>query len=430
MDSSEVHECLPPALEKLAIKKAKNRELLLEFCVAEIDNQKYERVVEYFRRIDDESAIDTIIERAYEGRVFKVIKLIGYLRGYETRLKAADKIFDTMSACGDLSSPYILYFNYRLKLIANERDFNVLERKLKAKYQDLKIRLVIALRVVFISWAAMIRAANFQHILNFANENDETGSSLGHFLKDLISEAYAEQKLSDVENILNFVSSLSSPGQQLLGYQTMFEKMNSQHNEREIFMLAHRICTAMADSNLPFDQKAAYEEMKARLPQPVRTIIWNQNVYLKNTLHNEYMYSPAANFNFNSDRLHVFTWGPGKKDSDCRWRFESDNNGRSFYIKCLHWDEYFYASDNSYKFDEKQRRVFTFRSKEKTKLSSFRWFIAVNGIGGKEISIQNECYGEYLYAPSEWYNKNRRHVFTSVEKTKRADGFWFVEEAS
>lgn len=428
MASNELQDCPPSVLEELARNKARNKELLLELCLSEIDNQKYERVVEYFRRLNDESAIETIIERAYQGRIFRLIKLIGYFKSYEMRLTAAERMFAKMTIEQDLGSPYILYFYYRYKMIINQNDFKGIDKKLKAKFQDLNIKLIIALRVIFINWAGMIRATNYQHILNYAKENVETGLSVEHFLKDLISEAYAEHKLSDVENILNFIGSLHSTGHHFVGYQTMFDQMYSQHDEREIFMLAYRICEAMKVPDLPSERKAAYEEMKARLPPSVRMIIWHKIVYLKNTFHNEYLYSPAANFSFNTDRLHVFTWGPGKKDSDCRWSFETDDKGRTFHIKCLHWEEYFYAADHSHKFDDKQRRVFTWRSRDKLSVPNFRWFVAANR-GSKEVSLQNAHYGEFLYASTVWYNKNRRHVFTCEQKVRRADGFWLVEEA-
>lgn len=88
----------------------------------------------------------------------------------------------------------------------------------------------------------------------------------------------------------------------------------------------------------------------------------NNGLSFRIKFEDKLLYAESDNFAYDEDRRRVFFSNSNNSLESCEWKFEYMQDG-TFCIKNVYFDEYLYASINSYNYDEHNRRVFTWMRK-------------------------------------------------------------------
>ncbi|GFS84709.1 ankyrin-3 [Nephila pilipes] len=154
------------------------------------------------------------------------------------------------------------------------------------------------------------------------------------------------------------------------------------------FRLAHYVKKIMEMSNyhnVHSEKKSELERIKEELPESVKNVVFSSKVCIKSVHNNEYLYAASDYFNYNWNRRRVFTWKPGNKlEGQGGWKLEPE--GDNIYIKSTRFNEYLCAAGNYYSYDSDRRRVFTWRPGGKN--SQSKWKIEDCGSARKKRDIQ------------------------------------------
>ncbi len=261
----------------------------------------------------------------------------------------------------------------------------------------------------------------------------------GEAMKEAVNDVYEKV---DTKKMLRFIHDCSSITQSVQGYVAVFDAMQkkSDLNNNAVFKLAYYVKEIMEKDNcrsLRPEERSHLEELKSKLPESVKNVVFSSKVCIKNVKFNEYLY--AVDFESNrelklsaddTNRRQVFTWGPGTKPTEHGiqqglWKIEPD--GYNLYIKNVGYhSEYLYAALDSLNYDEARRRVFAWTPK--TKDSQSVWKVEPYG---DNVYIMNIKQNEYLYATDFKRNdadEKRRYVFTWIPQTKDSQFVWKVED--
>jgi hypothetical protein len=198
-------------------------------------------------------------------------------------------------------------------------------------------------------------------------------------------------------------------------YSDLRSQFESLKSENEIYSsktlaLAAKVKAAMEGSGNSEETLSLYNDFKKDLPTSVRILIWGENTHIYNRQYSkEYMYAVYDGGSYDSQRRIVFMWTPGGRHSQGQWEFSTENNGETFLIKSLEYQEYLYAAADSYAYDSSRRRVFTWRSDT---CNGCEWYVEI--VSDNEIRLKFKTFDEYLYGgeDSTWQNSERRNIFT------------------
>lgn len=144
---------------------------------------------------------------------------------------------------------------------------------------------------------------------------------------------------------------------------------------------------------------------------------------IKNSHYDEYLYAATDGMAYNENRRTIFTWRPGDVAYDAYWSIEP--YGDAFNIKNNYYNEYLYAATNGIAWDGDRRRVFTWRPG--TADYDAHWYIEPVP-SESAFRIRNTFYSEYLYAVTEGltYDDKRRRVFTWRGGQSDYDTQWII----
>lgn len=224
------------------------------------------------------------------------------------------------------------------------------------------------------------------------------------------------------ENGISEEESWWSPFEEMLTaceYRLQFLVENGVLNSNKTFSLAIQIKETMEQLK-EFDGSEnhskifeGFSRLTDLLPLSVLTLIWNSEIHLLNKYHmNEYLY-PVYDNEADSDRRKVFTWLPGGRDVVGNWRFTTENDGKSFFIKNVEFDEYLYAGDDTLAEDASRRNVFTWRNETS---DEHEWIVEI--VGDDEIMLKSKDRNEYFYgAYGSFVEGQRRKVFNWRESS-------------
>jgi hypothetical protein len=193
-------------------------------------------------------------------------------------------------------------------------------------------------------------------------------------------------------------------------YRLKFLQKNNRLNSNDTFSLAIQIKeTLEALSELKDEQHLEvtkkFKSLVEELPLSVITLIFNSRTHLYNKYHEkEFLYTISSN---DSEKRKVFTWRPGGRGPNGIWQFSSDDDGKSFLIKSVAFNEYLYAGDDSLLEDSSRRNVFTWL---KDSENERKWIVEI--VGESEIMFKSKDRNEYFFAAYGAYTEgNRRKVF-------------------
>jgi hypothetical protein len=131
----------------------------------------------------------------------------------------------------------------------------------------------------------------------------------------------------------------------------------------EAFPLAIRIKKSMEDAKFSPSFTKRYNELKDNLPLSARVLIWNEKTHIFNKYRStEYLYAVPNDEAFDSERRRVYTSVPGGRDSNGIWEFTTQDEGKTFLIRNVEYNEYLFSAIDKYEYDSSRRRVFTWRS--------------------------------------------------------------------
>ncbi|WP_353283576.1 ankyrin repeat domain-containing protein [Wolbachia endosymbiont (group A) of Pogonocherus hispidulus] len=261
----------------------------------------------------------------------------------------------------------------------------------------------------------------------------------GEAMKEAVNDVYEKV---DTKKMLRLIHDCSSITQSVQGYIAVFDEMQKKNdlNNNAVFKLAYYVKEIMEKDNcrsLHPEERSNLEELKSKLPESVKNVVFSSKVCIKNVKFNEYLY--AVDFESNrelklnaddTNRRQVFTWGPGEKPTEHGiqqglWEIEPD--GYNLYIKNVGYhSEYLYAALDSLNYDEARRRVFTWTPQ--TKDSQSVWKLEPYG---DNVYIMNVKQNEYLYATDfkrSDADGRRRYVFAWIPQTKDSQFVWKVED--
>lgn len=158
----------------------------------------------------------------------------------------------------------------------------------------------------------------------------------------------------------------------------------------------------------------------------IRAIIMGQEITMESVQRKELMYAPINDFAFDGDRRNVFSWRkPWTPDEDKeKWRLIPANAQKDrFYIQNVTYQEYLYAADYAkFRRDDQgnaRSRVFLWRKKNEAPGESGHWQLITLDHENRDVfALYNPYQKEFLYAPSDVYDSERRHVLTSRHRPK------------
>ncbi|QMV46176.1 hypothetical protein HC358_03815 [Wolbachia pipientis] len=261
----------------------------------------------------------------------------------------------------------------------------------------------------------------------------------GEAMKEAVNGVYEKV---DTKKMLRLIHDCSSITQSVQGYVAVFDAMQRKNdlNNNAVFKLAYYVKEIMEKDNcrsLHPEERSNLEELKSKLPESVKNVVFSSEVCIKNVKFNEYLY--AVDFESNRElklstsdenRRQVFTWGAGEKPTEHgiqQGLWEIGLDGYNLYIKNVGYHgEYLYAALDSLNYDKVRRKVFTWTPQ--TKDSQSAWKAEPYG---DNVYIMNVKQNEYLYAAEFKRSDNdgrRRHVFTWIPQTKDSQFVWKVED--
>jgi hypothetical protein len=188
-------------------------------------------------------------------------------------------------------------------------------------------------------------------------------------------------------------------------------KTNNKLFSSKIFPLAIKIKKSMENDEISPLLTIQFKELKDDLPSSVRVIIWNEKTHIFNKYYSsEYLYPVSEGGAYDKNRRHVYTWVPGGRDSTGNWEFTTQDDGKTFLIRNIQFNEYMYAAIDKYKYDSSRRRVFTWRPG--TFDDDCKWKVEI--VSDSEIMLKTWNYNEYFYSGADNLRKDgyRRNVFT------------------
>ncbi|XP_028131929.1 uncharacterized protein LOC114327487 [Diabrotica virgifera virgifera] len=204
------------------------------------------------------------------------------------------------------------------------------------------------------------------------------------------------------------------------------------------------------------EQKSHFEELKNKLPESLKNIVFASKVCITNVYFNEYLYAAAGSsaLSDSNRRRAVYTWVPSENnnphglcgdDEQGMWKIQP--HGDYVCITNVNFNEYLYAAAGSSALSDSNRRraVYTWvPSKNSNPPGSCNndkqgmWKIQPYG---DYVCITNVNFNEYLYAAagsSALSDSNRRRaVYTWVPSEKNnppgscgndKQGMWKVED--
>ncbi len=226
----------------------------------------------------------------------------------------------------------------------------------------------------------------------------------------------------------------------LLGKDTNIEA--SDFNDNTVLKLAYCIKELMekTNNNLPFD----IEELKNKLPESVKNLVFASKVCITNVLFNEYLYATYGLYD--QDRRTVYTWVPSSSnlsgscgdDKQGMWKIQP--YGDYVCITNVLFNEYLYATYGLY--DQDRRTVYTWVPSSSNLSGSCgddkqgMWKIQPYG---DYVCITNVLFNEYLYATYGLYDQDRRTVYTWVPSSRSdppgscgndKQGMWRIKDCS
>ncbi|QJT94912.1 ankyrin repeat domain-containing protein [Wolbachia endosymbiont of Diaphorina citri] len=244
-------------------------------------------------------------------------------------------------------------------------------------------------------------------------------------MKEAVNNVYEKV---DTKKMLRLIHDCSSITQSVQGYVAVFDAMQKKNdlNNKAVFKLAYYVKEIMEKDNcrsLHPEERSSLEEIRSKLPESVKNVVFSSKVCIKNVKFNEDLYAVVDSLKYDENRRNVFTWIPKTRDQQFVWEIEP--YGDSFHIKSFMFNEYLYAALDVLNYDEARRRVFTWTPQ--TKDSQFVWKIEPYY---DNLHIKNVKFNEYLYAALDYlhYDENRRQVFTWTPQTKDSQFVWKVED--
>lgn len=207
----------------------------------------------------------------------------------------------------------------------------------------------------------------------------------------------------------------------ILGLLDLFDQMKNDdksYND-QILPLAFEIKNIMLLGDYPSVSEAYRCELtnlKDNLPSAAVNLIWKgNNCTIKDIGRNEYLYAATNNLAHDKHRRRVFTWREETGifiDNKPYWIFSTTNIAKSFSIKNIYFFEYLYAAANERAYDNFRRNIFTWRANENEVNQERDWVVRMNSAG--DFEIRTNIHDEYLYAEDNKYayDNSRRRVFT------------------
>lgn len=165
----------------------------------------------------------------------------------------------------------------------------------------------------------------------------------------------------------------------------------------------------------------------------IRAVVMGKDLVLASVLRNEVVYAPGDGFAFDGDRRNVFSWQKTwTPDADKeKWRLIPANAQKDrFYLQSVAYNEYLYAADYA-KFRRDDRgharsRVFLWRKANDTPGESGHWQLVTLDQENRDVfALYNPYQKEFLYAPADVYDTERRHVLTTRHRSN--DPVWAEE---
>lgn len=262
------------------------------------------------------------------------------------------------------------------------------------------------------------------------------------YLEDVLRDFYTAG-LFDTQALLSFLESLPSWQWTLDGCEVLHRvnealrvpaalsalKLHLQFPQLPLAFFLHKLMSHLEGSVRVRAESYWYQWVSPT----IRAIVMGQEIVIESLARKELMYAPNNDFVFDHDRRNVFTWKPEwvADENKERWRLIPANTQKDcFLIQSSRFDEYLYAADYAkFKRDDKgnaRSRVFMWRKKNESPGASGHWqLIPLNRERRDVFALYNGYQKEFLYAPGEMYDRNRRHVLTT--RDHKHDTSWLEE---
>jgi chaperonin cofactor prefoldin len=246
-------------------------------------------------------------------------------------------------------------------------------------------------------------------------------------IHEIIRSAYSQAGAYD--NIISFIRGLPQFTTTAMALDALLNELCTKDNlvSRQGIRFALTVRDTMNNSNYPktFEWvRNMMDRLKAAIPIGIKNLVWG-NVCLFNTGWSEYLYADGF-YKHDRDRRSVFTWTLRNTNSiEAKWKFETNDNGKTFFIKNVDWNEYLYSSIQKYNND--RRYIFTWVPGLFDLTDSERAW-DVNPTSAKDVEIRSVRYNEMVYAAFDSFNYNsvRRRVFSWVPGNAVAKSDWEV----
>lgn len=192
--------------------------------------------------------------------------------------------------------------------------------------------------------------------------------------------------------------------------KSQFDTLKANEASSEMFPLAIKVKEMLESNRTSASQVAQFKALKDGLPLSVRVIIWSEKTHIFNRHYDkEYMYAVVDRIALDENRRFVYSWIPGGRDKQGEWEFATKDNGKTFLIRNVLYNEYLYAAANDFAYDSSRRRTFTWRPGTD---DGCEWIVEI--VSNNEIMLRFTSFDEYMYAgeDSTRQSSQRRNVFT------------------
>lgn len=262
------------------------------------------------------------------------------------------------------------------------------------------------------------------------------------YLEDVLRDFYTAG-LFDTQVLLSFLESLPSWQWTLDGCEVLHRvnealRVPAAHSELKLHLQFPQLPLAFflhkLMSHLEGSVRVRAESYWYQWVSPtIRAVVMGKEILIEALAKHELMYAPNNDFVFDHDRRNIFTWAKDwAPDQDKeKWRLIPANTQKDcFLIQSVRHDEYLYAADYAkFKRDDKgnaRSRVFLWRKKNESPGASGHWqLIPLDSERRDVFALYNAYQKEFLYAPSEMYDNDRRHVLTT--RDRQHDASWLDE---
>lgn len=213
------------------------------------------------------------------------------------------------------------------------------------------------------------------------------------------------------DNIIKFMDILPTAEERHLGYKLIYQELKRMNNlySQYTMTLAYRAYFGLKDDKLSAESRNHLSFIWNSLPKIFKEFPWEKPFSLYSLARRQLFV--ASNIEYDNRRQLPFVWKNDEEkigNKQEQWIIEGVENGMTFRIKSVRYGYYLYPDSKEFNYDEKQRRVFLWKSNLPVKYAE--WIFVPTKLDS--FQLLNAQWEEYMCITKSDFDNDHRQVCT------------------